>query len=167
MKYYYQGTMYEMQDNLDDTEYDKENLDLVHLGLILGQPKYKDNGIEVDYKGRKIIITPSVIKRQIKPLPRYKKDIKYDLIPAYSITDGKSGGTIPKKDARDFLKSIKNKLDNNTINPITEGFFKSLAHAATDSVLKGMGFGQVPGQAKDAMRLPKEKDKKNANRKER
>lgn len=123
MKYYYKGVMYEMQDYNDDTEYDKNNLDLINLGLIFGHPITNGNGIEVEYKNRKIIITPSIIRKMRKPLPRYKKDIKYDEVPAYSITDGRSGGSVSKEKARAFLKSIKSHIDGTT--PLEEVYSNS------------------------------------------
>lgn len=96
----------------DDTEYNSENNELVNLGLIFGTPSVKGDGIEVVYKGRKIIISPTQIKKAIPPIPRIKKNIRYEVTPAYLITDGKSGMTLPKDQARSWLKKLKKYLDD-------------------------------------------------------
>lgn len=148
MKYYYKGVIYEMYDYQDDTEKNEDNDELVKLGLIFGQPTINGNGIEVEYNGTKVIITPSHFKRAIKPTPKLKKDRKFQYIPAYTITAGNSGTTILKTDANKVLRNLKSKLDSKK-GPLEEGFFSTMLSVAADGALKGMGFGEIPGQAVD------------------
>lgn len=102
----------------DDTEYDNDYSELVNLGLIFGTPTIKGDGIEIVYRGKKIIITPTSIKKAIQPIPRIKKNIRYEVTPAYLITDGKSGVTVKKGEARDWLRKLKKYIDNTTPNKI-------------------------------------------------
>ena len=160
MKCYYRGSIYESFNYQDDTVTNDENNELVKLGLIFGQPILNGIGIEVTYNGTKIIITPSNFKKPIKPIPRFKKDRKFEYVPAYTITAGKSGATVLKNEANRVLRNLKTKLDSMK-GPLEEGFFSTMLSVASDSTLKGMGFGELPGQAVDTI-----EEKDNANRKE-
>lgn len=43
---------------------------------------------------------------------------------------------------------------------LSEGFLKGLLPAAADGVLRGMGFGELPGEARNATRFPKKEESK-------
>lgn len=139
-----------MIDYSDDTETNNENDEIVKLGLIFGQPVYNGTGVEVTYKGTKIIITPTSYKRAIQPITKLKRNQKYESIPAYMITAGNSGGTIEKSKANAILRNLKAKIDRTPKTEVLEeGFLSTMLSAASDVALKGMGFGEIPGQAAD------------------
>ncbi len=164
MKYLYHGKLYEMIDYNDDTETNSENNELIRLGLIFGNPIYNGSGIEVEYKGTKIIVTPTSFNRILNPEEKNKKKRQYQKVPAYMITAGNQGATVDKTKANLILRSLKARIDNSQGKmALEEGFFSTMLKVGSDVALKGMGFGELPGQGKEVIRHNEEK--KNAHRK--